>query len=53
MCPKMKGTVCNLVDLSPISVECVNVSDCLGSDWRSCGVYISQFFFDKDDELID
>jgi hypothetical protein len=52
MCPKMKGAVCSLVDISPHSLECVSVRDCFGGDWPTCGVYVSQFFFDRNDEFV-
>ena len=52
MCPNLKGTICNMIDVGPEHVECVREENCLGEGWQNCGIYISQFFFDKDDELI-
>jgi hypothetical protein len=52
MCPHMKGMICRMVDVEPEHLDCVRGENCLGDGWKSCGVYISQFFFDKNDELI-
>ena len=52
VCPKIKGSTCEIVDMGPEHLECVREENCLGDGWPDCGVYISQFFFDKDDEYI-
>lgn len=52
MCPQLKGTICRLVDVGPEHLDCVREENCLGNGWQSCGVYISQFFFDSNDEPI-
>ncbi len=52
MCPQLKDAICAMVGMGPEHLECVREESCLGDGWTSCGVYISQFFFDKDDEYI-
>ncbi len=53
MCPKLKGAICSMVELSPNNLVCVDASDCFGGDWQHCSVYVSQFFFDKNDEFVE
>jgi hypothetical protein len=52
MCPELKGTICNLTDLSPENVECASVDRCLGKEWFECSVYNAQFFFDINDRFV-
>ena len=52
VCPQLKDTVCRIVDLGPEHLDCVREENCLGNGWPGCGVYISQFFFDGNDEPI-
>ncbi len=53
MCPYLKGTICEMVGLSPAHLECVRVANCLEDGTLACDVYISQFFFDSNDEYIE
>ena len=52
MCPKLRGAVCDMVDLNPEHMECAKSEGCLSDDWVNCEIYISQFFFDRDDEYV-
>ncbi len=52
MCPKLKGAVCDMVDIRPEHVDCASKADCLSNAWVDCQLYISQFFFDQNDEYI-
>jgi len=52
MCPKLKGAICDMVGISPEKLECVKREDCLSASWTDCEIYISQFFFDRNDEYI-
>jgi len=52
MCPKLKGTICDMVDVSPEYVECASMENCLSGASLDCAIYISQFFFDENDEYI-
>jgi len=52
MCPNLKHTICTMVDIGPEHVDCVMEEHCLGDGWPDCNLYISQFFFDKNDEYI-
>ncbi len=52
MCPQLKDAICAMVDMGPEHLECVREENCLGDGWHDCGVYISQFFFDKNGEYI-
>ena len=52
MCPQLKDVICRIVDIGPEHVECVTEDHCLGEYWPDCSVYVSQFFFDKNDEFV-
>jgi hypothetical protein len=52
MCPQLKDTICRMVDMGPEHLDCVQEEHCLGDGWPGCSVYISQFFFDRNDEFI-
>lgn len=53
MCPELRNTVCTLVEIGPKYLECVSEEHCNGEGWwPHCNVYISQFFFDKNDDYI-
>jgi len=53
MCPQLKDAVCRIVDIGPEHVECVTEEHCLGENSPDCKLYISQFFFDSNDEYIE
>lgn len=52
MCPYMKETICEMVGISPRHLECARMENCIGDGWTNCNTYISQFFFDANDEYI-
>ncbi len=52
MCPYLNGTICKMVGISPTHVECARNETCHGDHLLTCDVYISQFFFDSNDEYI-
>ena len=52
MCPRLKNTICTMVDIGPTHLDCVSEGHCNGEGWPDCSVYISQFFFDRNDEYI-
>ncbi len=52
MCPYMKETICEMVGISPRHLECAKLENCYGDGWTNCNTYISQFFFDSNDEYI-
>lgn len=52
MCPYMKETICEMAGISPEHLECAKIENCNGDGWKGCNTYISQFFFDSNDEYI-
>jgi hypothetical protein len=52
MCPYLKGMICQMVGISPAHLECVRTENCHSGNSLTCDVYISQFFFDSNDEYI-
>jgi hypothetical protein len=53
MCPQLKDTICGMADIGPEHLDCVQEEHCLGDGWPGCSVYISQFFFDRNDNYIE
>lgn len=52
MCPYLRGTVCEMVGISAAHVDCAKTENCDSGNSLTCDVYISQFFFDSNDEYI-